>query len=42
MAGDGSEENVRLSFSEMKDFEPEQVPVRVTSTAYSTNKFCWC
>jgi type VI secretion system protein ImpB len=25
LAGDGSEENVSLSFSEMKDFEPEQV-----------------
>ncbi|MCE0811463.1 type VI secretion system contractile sheath small subunit [Buttiauxella sp. W03-F01] len=25
LAGDGSEESVRLSFSEMKDFEPEQV-----------------
>lgn len=25
LAGDGSEENVQLSFSEMKDFEPEQV-----------------
>lgn len=25
LAGDGSEENVRLSFNEMKDFEPEQV-----------------
>lgn len=25
LAGDHSEENVRLSFSEMKDFEPEQV-----------------
>ncbi|HBC1011840.1 TPA: type VI secretion system contractile sheath small subunit [Escherichia coli] len=25
MAGDGSEENIRLSFSDMKDFEPEQV-----------------
>ncbi len=25
LAGDGSEENIRLSFNEMKDFEPEQV-----------------
>lgn len=25
LAGDGSEENVSLSFSEMKDFEPEQI-----------------
>jgi type VI secretion system protein ImpB len=25
LAGDGSEESVKLSFSEMKDFEPEQV-----------------
>lgn len=25
LAGDGSEENVTLSFNEMKDFEPEQV-----------------
>ncbi|MDY1038585.1 type VI secretion system contractile sheath small subunit [Enterobacteriaceae bacterium RIT714] len=25
LAGDGSEENVRLSFKDMKDFEPEQV-----------------
>lgn len=25
LAGDGSEENVRLSFTQMKDFEPEQV-----------------
>lgn len=25
LAGDGSEENVNLAFSEMKDFEPEQV-----------------
>lgn len=25
LAGDGSEESVRLSFSDMKDFEPEQV-----------------
>ncbi|WP_024548944.1 type VI secretion system contractile sheath small subunit [Siccibacter turicensis] len=25
LAGDGSEENVTLSFKEMKDFEPEQV-----------------
>lgn len=25
LAGDGSEENVSLSFKEMKDFEPEQV-----------------
>lgn len=25
LSGDGSEENVRLSFKEMKDFEPEQV-----------------
>lgn len=25
LTGDGSEENVKLSFSEMKDFEPEQV-----------------
>lgn len=25
LAGDGSEENIRLAFSEMKDFEPEQV-----------------
>ncbi|OKB64521.1 type VI secretion system-associated protein [Serratia marcescens] len=25
LAGDGSEENVSLSFNEMKDFEPEQV-----------------
>lgn len=25
MAGDGSEENVMLSFSDIKDFEPEQV-----------------
>ncbi|WP_151995760.1 type VI secretion system contractile sheath small subunit [Buttiauxella massiliensis] len=25
LAGDGSQENVQLSFSEMKDFEPEQV-----------------
>jgi type VI secretion system protein ImpB len=25
LAGDGSEENVRLAFNEMKDFEPEQV-----------------
>lgn len=25
LAGDGSEENVKLSFREMKDFEPEQV-----------------
>lgn len=25
LAGDGSEENVQLAFSEMKDFEPEQV-----------------
>ncbi|MCE0844062.1 type VI secretion system contractile sheath small subunit [Buttiauxella sp. A2-C1_F] len=25
LTGDGSEESVRLSFSEMKDFEPEQV-----------------
>lgn len=25
LAGDGSEENIHLAFSEMKDFEPEQV-----------------
>ncbi|WMY72567.1 type VI secretion system contractile sheath small subunit [Buttiauxella selenatireducens] len=25
LAGDGSEENIKLAFSEMKDFEPEQV-----------------
>lgn len=25
LAGDGSEESIRLSFNEMKDFEPEQV-----------------
>lgn len=25
LAGDGSEENIRLSFNEMKDFEPEQI-----------------
>jgi type VI secretion system protein ImpB len=25
LAGDGSEENVKLTFNEMKDFEPEQV-----------------
>ncbi len=25
LAGDGSEENVSLSFNEMKDFEPEQI-----------------
>lgn len=25
LAGDGSEENVKLAFNEMKDFEPEQV-----------------
>ena len=25
LAGDGSEENIQLSFKEMKDFEPEQV-----------------
>jgi len=25
LAGDGSEENISLSFNEMKDFEPEQV-----------------
>lgn len=25
LAGDGSEENIKLSFKEMKDFEPEQV-----------------
>lgn len=25
LAGDGSEENVKLNFSDMKDFEPEQV-----------------
>lgn len=25
LAGDGSEENVKLSFSDIKDFEPEQV-----------------
>ncbi|MNP15676.1 hypothetical protein D3C76_1080440 [compost metagenome] len=25
LVGDGSEENIRLSFKEMKDFEPEQV-----------------
>lgn len=25
LAGDGSEENIRLSFKDMKDFEPEQV-----------------
>lgn len=25
LAGDGSEENIRLSFQNMKDFEPEQV-----------------
>ncbi|WP_313079770.1 type VI secretion system contractile sheath small subunit [Atlantibacter sp.] len=25
LAGDGSEENVRLNFTEIKDFEPEQV-----------------
>ncbi|SCM54657.1 type VI secretion system protein ImpB [Hafnia alvei] len=25
LSGDGSEENIRLSFSGMKDFEPEQV-----------------
>jgi len=25
LAGDGREENIRLSFRRMKDFEPEQV-----------------
>lgn len=29
LAGDGSEENVSLSFHEMKDFEPEQVAAQI-------------
>ena len=29
LAGDGSEENVSLSFREMKDFEPEQVAAQI-------------
>ncbi|MNG62936.1 type VI secretion system contractile sheath small subunit [Serratia plymuthica] len=29
LAGDGSEENVVISFNEMKDFEPEQVAVQI-------------
>lgn len=29
LAGDGSEENVILSFNEMKDFEPEQVAAQI-------------
>ncbi len=29
LAGDGSEENVSLSFAQMKDFEPEQVAAQI-------------
>lgn len=36
LAGDGSEENVRLTFRDMKDFTPEQVARQIPSS-----KPCW-
>ncbi|MBW9167073.1 type VI secretion system contractile sheath small subunit [Enterobacter hormaechei] len=32
MAGDGSEESIKLNFSDIKDFEPEQVARQIPAT----------